>query len=159
MPIVPLLFEEADEFPMEVIGLRAEGTVSVEDYENVVIPLLEEARRQERRIRLLFHFGPEFEGFTAAAAWEDLRVGWRYLRLFERCAVVGDQDWIRIGARSVGAMMPSPVRVFGNADRQEAVEWLCSPLTTSLEFRLLHDRGVVVVEPYGKLNAGDFASL
>lgn len=79
-----------DDIPAELTGLRATGTVSREDYEGAVIPLLEEARCKGRRIRLLFYFGPEFEGLTAAAAWEDLKVGWRYLRLFERCAVVSD---------------------------------------------------------------------
>jgi hypothetical protein len=31
----------------------------------------------------LYQSGPEFEGFTAAGAWEDARLGLRYLRLFE----------------------------------------------------------------------------
>jgi hypothetical protein len=148
-----------DGIPAELTGLRATGTVSREDYERVVIPLVEEARREGRRIRLLFHFGPEFEGFTAAAAWEDLKVGWRYLRLFERCAVVSDHNWIRTGARTVGAILPCPVRVFGTGERQEVVEWLRSPLDTSLDFRLLPDRGVVIVEPHGKLSASSFDTL
>lgn len=148
-----------DDIPAELTGLRATGTVSREDYEDVVIPLLEEARHEGRRLRVLFHFGPEFEGFTAAAAWADLKVGWRYLRLFERCAVLSDHNGIRTSARTVGAILPCPVRVFGNGERQEAVEWLCSTLETPLDFRILPGRGVVIVEPHGKLSAGGFDAL
>lgn len=157
--ISPLMFEGINEMPAQLIGLCATGTVSEKDYERVVIPLFEEARRKGRRVRVFIHFDPEFEGFTAAAAWEDVTVGWRYLRLFERCAVVGDQKWIRTGARAVGAMLPCPVRVFGNGERQAAIEWLRAPLKTALDFRVLPDRGVVVVEPQGRLSAGDFDTL
>jgi len=153
------MLERIDDIPSDLTGLRASGTVSREDYETVVIPLLEDARRKGRRLRLLFYFGPEFEGFTAAAAWEDLKVGWRYLRLFERCAVVSDQSSIRTGARAVGAMLPCPVQVFRNDERQEATEWLRATSPTSLDFRILPDRGVVIVEPHGKLSAADFDAL
>ena len=153
------MLERMDDIPAELAGLRATGTVTREDYERVVIPLLEEARDEGQRIRLLFQFGPEFEGITAAAAWEDLKVGWRYLRLFERCAVVSDHDGIRTGARTAGAILPCPVRVFRNGERQEAVEWLRTAQDTSLDFRILPDRGVVIVEPKGKLSAGSFDAL
>jgi hypothetical protein len=148
-----------DDIPAELTGLRATGTVSREDYERVMIPLLEEARQEGQRIRLLFQFDPEFEGFTPAAAWEDLKVGWRYLGLFERCAVVSDHKVIRTGARILGAILPCPVRVFGNGERQEALAWLRTALDTSLDFRMLPERGVVIVEPKGKLSAGDFDAL
>ncbi len=153
------MLERMDDIPAELTGLRATGTVSQQDYERVVIPLLEEARDEGQRIRLLFHFGPEFERFTATAAWEDLKVGWRYLRLLERCAVVSDHSAIRTGAHTVAAIVPCPVRVFGNDALQEAIEWLRAAPDTSLHFRILPDRGVVIVEPKGKLSADGFDAL
>jgi|GEM_PF-100584 len=153
------MLERMDDVPTELTGLRATGDVTLEDYERAVKPLLEEARREGRRMRLLFQFGRDFEGFTAAAAWEDLKLGWRYLRLFERCAVVSDHATIRTGARAFGAILPCPVRVFGNRERQEAIVWLRSAPDTSLDFRILPDRQVVIVEPKGKLSAGDFDAL
>jgi hypothetical protein len=102
-------------------GLRAKGKITREDYDSVVQPLLDDARSQGRRIRLLYHFGPEFEGVTAGRAWEDARLGLRYLRLFERCAIVSDVGWIREASRVVGALMPCPVKAFGNAEWQDAL--------------------------------------
>src|SRR5262249_55191540 len=104
---------------------------------------------------------PEFEGFTAGAAWEDVRLGFGYLRLLERCAIVSDIGWVRESSRLIGAMMPCPVKVFGNSEWSDAVAWLIARTTdsTSLTHRLLPDLGVLVVEPVRPLRAEDFDAL
>jgi hypothetical protein len=153
------MLERIEGLPPEVWGIRAKGWVSKEDYEQVVLTQLEDARRQGRRIRIVYQLGPEFGGFTPGAAWEDFRVGLRYLRLFERCAVVTDIDWVRTATRGVAALMPCPVRVFANGAFQEAVDWLMAPRESSLTYRMLPERGVLLVEPHGKLRADDFDAL
>jgi hypothetical protein len=153
------MLERIADLPPDVWGLRATGTVSRDDYEQVVLPELEEARRQGRRIRFLYQVGPEFSGFTPGAAWEDFRVGLRYLRLFERCAVVTDIDWVRAATRGTAMLMPCPVKVFGNAALPEAIDWLASAPEPSLTYRMLPERGVLVVEPHGRLRAEDFDAL
>lgn len=89
------MIDRLRDLPAGVDGVGARGKVTKEDYERVLQPILDEARSQGRRIRLLYHFGPEFDGFTAGGAWEDARLGLRYLRLFERCAIVSDIGWVR----------------------------------------------------------------
>jgi hypothetical protein len=153
------MLERIDNLPPDIWGLRARGKVSREDYEQVVLPQLEDAHRSGRRIRFVYQFGPEFEGFTPGAAWEDVRVGLRYLRLFERCAVVSDVDWVRTATRGVAMLMPCPVKVFGNAAFQEAIDWLTAPREASVTYRMLPERGVLVVEPHGRLRAEDFDAL
>ena len=155
------MIDRLRDLPAGVDGLRARGKVTKEDYDAVVQPILDEARSEGRRIRLLYHIGPEFEGFTAGAAWEDARLGLRYLRLFERCAIVSDIRWVRESSRLVGAMMPCPVKVFGNGEWQDALAWLSSPPTEgpALAHRLLPEAGVLVVEPKRPLRAEDFDAL
>jgi hypothetical protein len=152
------MIERLRDLPAGVDGLRASGKVTREDYEEVVRPLLEEARSQGRRIRFLYQFGPDFHGFTAGAAWEDASLGLQYLRLFERCAIVSDIGWIRESSRLFGAMMPCPVRVFANDEWKGALEWLGAP-ASRMTHRLLSERGVLVVEPVGPLGAEDFDAL
>jgi hypothetical protein len=153
------MLEAIDNLPSDVWGVRASGTVSRDDYERFVLPRLEDARREGRRLRFLYHLGPEFSGFTPGAAWEDFRVGLQYLRLFERCAVVTDVDWLRVAARGTAMLMPCPVKVFGNAALQDAIDWLALPHASSLTYRMLPERGVLVVEPHGRLQAEDFDAL
>jgi hypothetical protein len=154
------MLERLTDLPPDVDGLQATGTVTREDYERVMQPVLEEARSQGRRVRFLYHFGPQFQGFTAGAAWEDVRLGLRYLRFFERCAIVSDVGWIRESSRLVGVLMPCPVRVFDNGQWQEALAWLTSSEAgRGLTHRMLQERGVLVVEPHGPLRSADFDAL
>jgi hypothetical protein len=149
-----------DKLPRGVYGVRAEGKVTREDYETVLNPLLEEARRKGERIRFLYRFGPEFESFTGGAAFEDARVGMQHLRLFERCAIVSDIGWIRESSKLVGSLMPCPVRVFGNEEWTEAVTWVSSSSEgAQLSHRLLPEAGVLLIEPKGRLRVEDFDAV
>ncbi|MDQ2707104.1 MAG: hypothetical protein M3Z25_05490 [Actinomycetota bacterium] len=67
--------EKLTNVPAGVEALRAVGTVSKDDYETVFEPLVDQGRRAGRRLRFLYQIGPEFEGFTPGAAWEDARLG------------------------------------------------------------------------------------
>ena len=69
------MLERIADVPSEVWGVRASGVVSKEDYERVVLPHLEEARRQGRRVRILYHLGPDFDRFTPGAAWRTFASG------------------------------------------------------------------------------------
>jgi stage II sporulation SpoAA-like protein len=154
------MLERLQNLPPGIDGVKAVGRVSREDYERVVDPIVDAARREGRRIRLLYQVGPEFEGFTAGAAWEDAKLGLASLRLFDGCAVVTDVGWIREATRVMGFVMPCPVRVFDNGRLAEAVEWLRSlPEGPAVSHRLLPGSGVLVVEVRQALRAQDFDAL
>jgi SpoIIAA-like len=112
--------------PAGIQALEAIGTVTTDDYERVFAPLVDRARRTGARMRLLCQFGPGFERITLGALWADTRLGMRYLRLLDGCAVVSDIGWIRAPARGIGAWMPCPVRVYDDDERDDAVAWLTS---------------------------------
>lgn len=153
------MLERLQDLPAGVDGVKAVGKVSKEDYERVFQPLLDDARREGRRIRLLYQFGPEFEGFTPGGAWEDFRLGIGSLRLIDGFAVVTDTGWIRESTRLIGFVMPCPVRAFSDAQRAEAVEWLRSlPEGPAIAHRLT-ESGVLVVEVKQALRAQDFDAL
>jgi hypothetical protein len=153
------MLELIRDLPAGIDGIRAVGEVNRHDYDRVVQPLLDKARSEGRRLRLLYHLGPEFTGFTAGAVWEDLQVGIRYLRLLERCAIVSDHDWIRRTSQAMALLMPCPLRIFRDNDRPQAIEWLAAQAQSSLRYRMLPDRGVLVIEPSGPLRSEDFDLL
>jgi hypothetical protein len=154
------MLERLTTLPQGVDGVKAVGKVSQQDYQQVLEPLIDEARRANRRLRLLYQFGPEFEGFTAGGAWEDASVGLRSLRLIDGLAIVSDVSWIRDSSRVLAFFMPGPVRHFGNAHFEDAVAWLQSlPQPAGVSHRLLADRGVIVVEVTQALRARDFDEL
>ena len=154
------MIEKLKDLPQGIDGVRAIGKISKEDYEQVFVPFLDEARREGRHIRFIYQIGPEFEGFTPGAAWEDAKIGIHFLRLFDGCAVVTDLAWIRELTRLAGFLMPCPVSVFNNTEFAGAVDWLRSlPEGAAISYRLLPESGVIVVEVKQALRAQDFDSL
>ena len=154
------MLQRLRDLPGGIDGVRATGRVSKEDYEQVFVPLLDEARQEGRRLRLLYQLGPEFEGFSPGAAWEDAKIGLQSIRLFDGCAVVTDKGWIKETTRLAGFLMPCPVRSFGNNELDKAVAWLESlPEVASVSVRLLPALGVVVVEVKQALRVQDFDAL
>jgi hypothetical protein len=154
------MIEVMTDVPPGIFAVRSVGTLTKGDYDAVVVPLLEEATRTGRRIRCLCEVGPEFHGLTPSAAWEDVRLGLRALRLFEACAVVSDLGWIRESSRLAAFFMPCPVQVFGEHERAEAIKWLSSmPERPGIEHRMIPESGVVVVEVSQPLRAPDFEAL
>ena len=118
------MLERLQNLPAGIDGLKAVGKITKQDYEEVFEPLLDAARRDGRRLRLLYQLGAEFDGFTPGAAWEDAKLGLRSMRLFDGCAIVTDIAWIRESTRLVRFFLPCPVQVFSNEQRENAIEWL-----------------------------------
>jgi hypothetical protein len=151
------MLQQLSNLPAGIIGVEAHGKVTKADYETTLVPLMEEAYKRGKRIRFLYRFAPDFSEMTAGAAWDDMRVGLRHMRLIERCAVVSDQDWIRNATRVFASLMPFPVQAFTNAELTPSIQWLETPSRdTNLTTDLLADKGVLVVEPKGPLRAEDF---
>ncbi len=116
------MLEPLTGLPEGVVGMKASGTVTADDYREVLIPALDTAA-ESGRIRLLYELGCDYEGFAAGGVWQDLRLGATHFNAFERVAVVTDKEWIHDGARLFSALMPGELRVFGAGDRDEAARW------------------------------------
>jgi hypothetical protein len=154
------MIEIIKDVPAGITAVRAVGTLTKDEYDTVVVPMLSEAVRTGRRIRCLCQVDSAFRGLTPSAAWEDVRLGLRGLRLFEACAVVSDLGWVRQWTRAAAFFMPCPVRLFDEQDREQAIKWLSSmPEKPAIEHRLIPESGVVVVEVSQPLRASDFDAL
>lgn len=154
------MLEKLADVPSGVDAVRVVGKLSVEDYEEVVVPMIDGAIRAGRRPRYLCQIGPEFEGLTAGAMWEDIKIAPRVLRIVDGAAIVSDIGWIREWTRLAAFLLPCPVRVFDNRDRDKAIDWLSSlPEGAGITHRLIPESGVVVVELAEPLRSQDFDAL
>jgi len=121
-----VVLKQLTSVPAGIQALEAVGTVTAEDYQRVLVPLVDQARRSGTRMRLLYQFGRRFDRITLGALWADTRLGLGYLQVLDGCAVVSDISWIRTPTRGIGAWMPCPVRLYHNDERDDAVAWLTS---------------------------------
>jgi len=112
------------DLPEGVVGIEAVGRVEADDYTRVVEPAVRAALERSDKVRLLYVLGDEFGGYSAAASWEDAKVGIGHWSAWERIAIVTDRDWIRDGLKAFGWMFPGEVKVFATTERPRAVGWV-----------------------------------
>ena len=118
------MIEILEGMPDGVIGFRASGKLTAEDYTQVLAPALERATAGGGRIRILLEFGGEFGGMEAGAVWQDLTMGVREWSAWERIALVTDHTWMRDGLTLFSWAVPGEVRAFPSSEREAAVSWL-----------------------------------
>jgi SpoIIAA-like len=107
-----------------VIGIEAIGKVEAADYQQVLDPAAAQAIRQHDRVRLLYVLADEYEGYTAAAMWEDTKLGFHDLKAWERIAVVTDHDVLRDAIRVFGWLIPAEVRTYAVEELEDAKRWV-----------------------------------
>ena len=110
--------------PGGVIEFRLSGHVTASDYETVLIPAIETAIEKYGKLRTLFLFDGDFEGYELEAAWDDARVGLRHWNVFERVAVVADVGWIKKTISLAGFLVACPIQTFPVAEGEDARRWL-----------------------------------
>lgn len=122
------MIELIEGLPEGVVGIEAVGKVTSEDYDRIVSPAVERALAASERIRLLHVIGPRVESHTAKALWEDARLGLSNIRSLERIAVVTDVPHVRALVKGAGWTLPGEVKLFSNAERAEAIDWVSESL-------------------------------
>lgn len=107
-----------------LIHIKAQGEVTANDYETVLIPAVEETLQQHDKLKMIYELGPGMTGFSPGAAWEDTKVGMSHLTQFEKIAVVSDHHWLVNMVKAFGILMPCPVKVFAPNHVKEARDWM-----------------------------------
>lgn len=113
-----------DGFPSSVIAVVCEGRVTRADYEEVLIPRVNEVLAREGKVRLYYEIGAAFSGIDSEAVFEDFKLGMEHLSRWERMAVVTDVRWIRMTLAAFRFLMPGRLRLFDTSDAAEAREWI-----------------------------------
>ena len=111
------------ELPPGVLGFEARGKVTAQDYQTIMMPEINRAVSGGDRLRMVYHLGPEFKGFTVGAMFDDAIAGVGHVKSWERAAVVSDIDWIHKSFGFFNALMPMAMRLFPNSELDTAVAW------------------------------------
>ena len=98
------------DMPEGVLGLEAIDDVEKEDYENVIVPAVNQAIAQHGKVRLVYVLGPKFDEYEGEAVWEDLKLGVRNPTSFERMAIVTDARWAGPAVKIFSVLWPGQAR-------------------------------------------------
>jgi len=118
------MIETLTQFPNNVIAVACSGNVTRRDYETILIPRVTKALEDQKKVRLYYQIGVDFEGIDPGAMWEDLKIGIEHLSRWERIAVVTDVYWIKHTIKAFGFLIPGAVRVFPLAEAGQARGWI-----------------------------------
>jgi len=120
------MIELIENIPANVLGFEASEQVTANDYETVLIPAVETRLKQHDKIRMLYHLGPTFSGFTSGAMWDDAKLGLGHRKSWQKIAIVTDLDWIKSAIGLFEFIIPCPFKVFANSQYANAISWVAS---------------------------------
>jgi hypothetical protein len=110
--------------PDNVLGVSAEGKVTGEDYENILIPALEEKLKANKRINMLYHLGSNFSDFDLNAMLDDAKIGMKHLSAWDKIALVSDPNMINTFAKFFGYLMTCEIRIYKADEFDQAKKWI-----------------------------------
>jgi hypothetical protein len=120
------MLEQLSELPESVLGFKASGDITAEDYKKILAPAVEAALKHHEKLRMLYVLGDDVTGLSAGAAWQDTKVGLGHYTKWERVAVCTDKEWLRHSVDILGYLIPGEVKAFPMAEIAEARAWLSS---------------------------------
>lgn len=122
------MIERIQEMPSGVIGLRAEGKLSKDDYTGVLEPALQEGV-DSGELRLVFVLDT-FDGLEHGVWIEDMKTGLRaWVRdhaAWRRFALVTDVEWVAKAMRAFAWMAPGEVRTYALSEVEQATQWVAA---------------------------------
>lgn len=147
--------------PDHVIGIRINDKLRAEDYENQLIPWVNDKLERHHKLDLLCCIDGEWKGMEAGAVWQDLRLGLGKIGHWARMAIVSDVKWIENAIKLFGLFSPGELRHFAGNDYAAAHAWVCEQERSRIGIALNADVGVLVLEPAADqaLSEDDFEAV
>ena len=118
------MFQIMSESEGKVIGVRATGKLTDQDYQEVLIPSLEALINQHGKVRLLCYMDDEFAGVEAGAIWDDAKFFLPHKDDLEKMAIVGGPKWIELITKLFAPLMKGDVNIFSGEQLSKAWEWI-----------------------------------
>src|SRR5208337_1159153 len=106
------VFQIMPESQGKILGLRASGKLTDQDYQVILIPRLEALIKKHGKVRLLCFMDEEFAGVEAWAIWDDAKFFLPHKDDFEKMAIVGGPKWIELIMKIFAPLMKGEHKTF-----------------------------------------------
>lgn len=118
------MITEIKDLPDGVVGFKATGQITHEDYNTIVTPAVKGAFEKHEKVSLYYEIDMGYTGFDLGAGWDDLSLGVNYMTRWERVAFVTDISWMSQMTKAFSFLMPAMVQTYSIADKDKAIVWL-----------------------------------
>jgi hypothetical protein len=117
------MMEQITNLPDGMIGFRASGEVTKEDYLNVVIPAVEQLVRITGTINFLLLLDTSVARFMPGAWLQDALIGLRRLTRWRRASIVADSEGVRNFTNLFSKLAPGEFKGFTREQLAIAIDW------------------------------------
>ena len=122
-----MLIEPITDLPSGMLGFRASGKLTSDEYRQMIEPIYATLERGEK-LNIYFELADDFHGLDPGALLQDVKaagsIGLKHRSSWQRMALVTDKDWVRHGASAFGWLAPGELRLFDLAERDTARAWM-----------------------------------
>jgi hypothetical protein len=112
------------DLPDNVVGIRATGEVDKEDYERVLIPRIDELAKRQGEINYLLVLETDVQNFSAAAWWQDFKLGLKNFTKWNKVAIVTDQTTVEWLTDKASHFIPGKSRGYKLSELNDAIDWV-----------------------------------
>lgn len=118
------MIEQMKDLPTNVVGFRATGKITKEEFDTVLIPAVDKVADTTGEINYLFVLETDVSNMSAGAWYDDMKVGLKHLLHWRKIAIASDQGGVNKVTDIAKHVMPGEVRSFTLSEIDEAVNWL-----------------------------------
>jgi hypothetical protein len=117
------MLEILPESQANILGVKAAGTLTRQEFQEVLVPRLKAMIQEHGRIKVLFCLDEDVQGWDLAALQQD-GFGRQDLQAFQKIAAVGASWQISLQMKLLALLLSGEVRNFSRAELPEAWTWI-----------------------------------
>ena len=118
------MIEIMSETEGDILVAKATEKLTVKDYEEVLIPRMEQLLEEHNTIKAAIYIPEAFEGWELGAAWDDAKFGIQHRKDFEKIAVIGGEKWMEWMTKVGAFLITGEVKVYKENEFTSAIAWL-----------------------------------
>src|SRR6185312_2020650 len=111
------------DLPSHVAGLYAFGEVSETEYEDALIPVMDELLSRNNKINFVLILETNIKNFVSGAWCGNVKIGFKYFFNWGRVALVTDQKGLLGYSDMFKYILPGRFRYFPLDQLAEAIKW------------------------------------
>ncbi|HTI08308.1 MAG TPA: STAS/SEC14 domain-containing protein [Puia sp.] len=109
--------------PSNVIGFKATGEVTKEDYEKVVFPGIRKHTDTSKELNFVFYVDTPLKNFSPGAWLRDIWLQVKKFAAWHKVAIISDVERVRRFTDSISFLLPGQYKGFLSSELEEAVRW------------------------------------
>ena len=112
------------DLPPHVVGIRATGAVTRQDFDEVLKPALEALHKRTGKINYLLLLETTVSNFTIGAWIDDIVMGLKHFTHWNRIAVVTNEKFVERFSDAFTFIVPGQSKGFKLSELVKAKEWV-----------------------------------